>query len=51
MNKPIIINKSARGKGMLGKELGNYTHQWKTNDDTNTQALSTLSLLQVQEER
>ena len=28
----------------LGKELGNCTHQWTTNDDTNTQALSTLSL-------
>ena len=27
------------------------THQWTTNDDTNTQALSTLSLLQVKEER
>ena len=35
----------------LGKELGNCTHQWKTNDDTNIQALSTLSLLQVKEER
>ena len=35
----------------LGKELGNCTHQWTTNDDTNTQALSTLSLLQVKEER
>ena len=35
----------------LGKELGNCTQQWKTNDDTNTQALSTLSLLQVKEER
>ena len=33
------------------KELGNCTHQWKTNDDTNTQALSTWSLLQVKEER
>ena len=35
----------------LGKEPGNCTPQWKTNDDTNTQALSTLSLLQVKEER
>ena len=35
----------------LGKELGNCTHQWTTNDDTNTQALSTLSLLHVKEER
>ena len=35
----------------LGKELGNCTHQRKTNDDTNTPALSTLSLLQVKEER
>ena len=35
----------------LGKEPGNCTHQWKTNDDTNTLALSTLSLLQVKEER
>ena len=35
----------------LGKELGNCTHQWKMNNDTNTQALSTLSLLQVKEER
>ena len=34
-----------------GTELGNCTHQWTTNDDTNTQALSTLSLLQVKEER
>ena len=31
----------------LGKELGNCTHQWTSNDDTNTEALSTLSLLQV----
>ena len=30
----------------LGKELGNCTHQWTTNDDTNTQAL-----LQIKEER
>ena len=36
---------------MLGKELGNFTHQWTTNDDKNKQALSTLSLLQVKEER
>ena len=35
----------------LGKELANCTHQWTTNDDRNTQALSTLSLLQVKEER
>ena len=35
----------------LGKELGNCTHQWTRNDDTNQQALSTLSLLQVKEER
>ena len=35
----------------LGKELGNCTRQRKTNDDTNTLALSTLSLLQVKEER
>ena len=35
----------------LGKELGNCTHQWTTNDDTNKQALSTLSLLRVKEER
>ena len=35
----------------LGKELGNRTYQWTTNDDTNTQALSTLTLLQVKEER
>ena len=35
----------------LGKELGNCTHQWMTKDDTNTQALSTLSFLQVKEER
>ena len=34
----------------LGKELGNCTHQWTTNDDTNTQALLTLSPLQVKEE-
>ena len=33
-----------------GKEPGNCTHQWTTNDDTNTQALLTLSLLQVKEE-
>ena len=31
----------------LGKELGNCSHQRKTNDDTNTLALSTLSPLQV----
>ena len=35
----------------LGKELEHCTHQWTTNDDTNTQALSTLGLLQVKEER
>ena len=35
----------------LGKELGNCTHQWKTNNNTNTQELSILSLLQVKEER
>ena len=35
----------------LGKELGNCIHQWTTNDDTNKQALSTLSLPQVKEER
>ena len=35
----------------LGKELENCTHQWTTNDDTDTQALSTVSLLQVKEER
>ena len=35
----------------LAKELANCTHQWTTNDDTNTQALSTLGLLQVKEER
>ena len=35
----------------LAKELGNCTHQWTTNDDKNKQALSTLSLLQVKEER
>ena len=35
----------------LAKELGNCTHQRKTNDDTNTQALPTLSLLRVKEER
>ena len=35
----------------IGKELGNCTHQRKTNNDTNTIALSTLSLLQVKEER
>ena len=35
----------------LGKELGNCIHQWTTNDDANKQALSTLSLLQVKEER
>ena len=34
----------------LGKEQGT-TNEWTTNDDTNTQALSTLSLLQVKEER
>ena len=34
-----------------GKELANCTHQWTTNGDTNTQALSTLSLLQVKDER
>ena len=33
----------------LEKELGNCTLQWTTNDDTNTQALSTLSLLQVKD--
>ena len=37
--------------GFLGKELENCTHQWTTNDNTNTQALSTLSLLQAKEER
>ena len=36
---------------MLGKELGNSTHQWTTNGDKNKQALSTLRLLQVKEER
>ena len=36
---------------MSGKELGNCTHQWTTNDDTNTQALSTLRLLRVKEEK
>ena len=35
----------------LGKELGNCTHKWTTNDDKNKQALSTLSPLQVEEER
>ena len=35
----------------LGRELANCTHQWTTNNDTNTQALSTLSLLQVKKER
>ena len=35
----------------LGKELGNCTHRWTTNYDTNTQALSTLSRLKVKEER
>ena len=35
----------------LGKELGNCTHQWTMNNDKNKQALSTLSLLQVKEER
>ena len=35
----------------FGKELGNCTYQWTTNDDTNTQALSALSLLQVKEKR
>ena len=35
----------------LAKELGNCTHQWTTNDDKNKQALSTLSFLQVKEER
>ena len=34
-----------------GKELENCTHQGTTNDDENKQALSTLSLLQVKEER
>ena len=34
----------------LGKEQGT-TNEWTMNDDTNTQALSTLSLLQVKEER
>ena len=36
---------------ILGKELGNCTHQWTTYDDTDKQALSTLSLLQVKEEK
>ena len=35
----------------LGKELGNCTYQWTMNDDTNTQVLSTLSLLHLKEER
>ena len=35
----------------LGKEPGNCTHQWTTNDDTNKQALSTLSLLQVKQQK
>ena len=34
-----------------GKELGNCTHQWTTNDDKNKQELSTLTLLQAKEER
>ena len=29
---------------MSGKELGNCTHQWTTNDEKNKQALSTLSV-------
>ena len=36
---------------MLGKELGNFTHQWTTNDDKNKQAVSTLSLLQVKQQK
>ena len=28
----------------LGKELGNCTHQWMTNDEKNNQVLSTLSV-------
>ena len=35
----------------LGKEVGNCTHQWTTNDDKNKQALSTLSLLQVKQQK
>ena len=35
----------------LGKDRGKCTHQGTTNDDKNKQALSTLSLLQVKEER
>ena len=42
---------TAGGVDKLGKELGNCTRQWTMNDETNTQALSTLSLLQVKEER
>ena len=35
----------------LGKDLGNCTHQWTTNDDTNTQVLLILRLLQAKEEK
>ena len=38
-------------KIILGKDQGNCAHQWTMNDDKNKQALSTLSLLQVKEER
>ena len=43
--------KNAGEVDTLGKELGNCTHRWMTNDGKNKQALSTLSLLRVIEER
>ena len=45
------IKSSTVNSLFLGKELENCTHEWTTNDDTDKQALSTLSLLQVKEQR